>query len=237
MDDYKENAYVYDYNFRYVDVFCSTWSFWIIILDTPQRFYKTGDLSKQHRLRANLKCKSFRWFMETIAFDIKDHYSHKYPETLGEGEISIQDHGVCMDFMKGQVDSRIGLSECASKKNASNDEQYIYFNHLNEIRSPFRDVCLDYDPKSGNEMFLKECHGYRGNQEFHYNMETKQFVHRMSGACIDAIPESGFVFMRACHRGSMTQKWNIQYIRKEHLLNAFKPDSYNNWAFKKRNFK
>ena len=33
-----------------------------------------GDISKQLEIRKRLQCKPFKWFMETVAFDLIKHY-------------------------------------------------------------------------------------------------------------------------------------------------------------------
>lgn len=191
-----------------------------------KRFFKVGDLSKQHKLRASLGCKSFRWFMETIAFDFKDHFGHKFPDMLGEGEFANQATGLCMDLMGRGVGSKVALSPCASKKNLTSGDQYIYLSYKNEMRSPTRDLCFDHDPDAGLEIFLRKCHGYHGNQEFHYDLDTQKLVHRMSGMCVKADEHSRTIEISMCDSRDRYQIWEIQHIRREHLLNAFKEDVY-----------
>ena len=47
-----------------------------------------GDLTKQKELREKLKCKSFKWFMETVACDRVQCYPPIPPEPYAYGEVS-----------------------------------------------------------------------------------------------------------------------------------------------------
>lgn len=48
-----------------------------------------GDLTKQKDLRKTLHCKPFKWFMETVAFDLPLKYPPVEPNDFGYGEVRI----------------------------------------------------------------------------------------------------------------------------------------------------
>ena len=50
------------------------------------RFIDPGDLSDQLKLKTDLKCKSFDWFMKEIAYDVFDKYP-KLPPNKNWGEM------------------------------------------------------------------------------------------------------------------------------------------------------
>ena len=57
-----------------------------------------GDLTKQKELRDKLKCKSFKWFMEEVAFDQDAHYPAIVPPDFASGTIkSDADPDLCID--------------------------------------------------------------------------------------------------------------------------------------------
>lgn len=47
-----------------------------------------GDIGKQKALREKLGCKPFRWFMESIAFDLPKFYPPIEPPDYASGEVS-----------------------------------------------------------------------------------------------------------------------------------------------------
>ena len=49
----------------------------------------TGDISEQKAIRTKLNCKSFKWFMETVLFDINEYYPPVEPEPYAGGEVSV----------------------------------------------------------------------------------------------------------------------------------------------------
>lgn len=66
MDEYAEYLYLRRPSYRDID---------------------PGDLSAQKKIREKLKCKSFKWFMENIAFDLAKHYPPIEPPDYASGEV------------------------------------------------------------------------------------------------------------------------------------------------------
>ena len=67
MDEYKEYLYSRKANYRSIE---------------------TGDISAQLAIREKLKCKSFKWFMTEVAFDLVLKYPPVEPPVTAEGEVS-----------------------------------------------------------------------------------------------------------------------------------------------------
>ena len=66
MDEYAEHIYRRRPHYRNID---------------------PGDLSEQKAIRERLQCKSFKWFMEEIAFDLTKIYPPVEPPTQAQGEV------------------------------------------------------------------------------------------------------------------------------------------------------
>ncbi len=60
------------------------------------RFVDMGDISDQLRLRTDLKCKSFDWFMKEVAYDIFDKYPPLPPNRIW-GELKNLANDFCLD--------------------------------------------------------------------------------------------------------------------------------------------
>lgn len=67
MDEYKEFLYIRRPHYRNLDA---------------------GNLTKQKELRRNLRCKSFKWYIETVAFDQPIKYPPIEPPDIAKGEVS-----------------------------------------------------------------------------------------------------------------------------------------------------
>lgn len=48
----------------------------------------TGDITEQKKVRENLHCKPFKWFMEEVAFDLVEKYPPIEPSDLSNGRVS-----------------------------------------------------------------------------------------------------------------------------------------------------
>lgn len=66
MDEYAEYIYLRRPHYRNID---------------------PGDLTEQKALRQKLQCKPFKWFMESIAFDLPLKYPPIEPGDFGVGEV------------------------------------------------------------------------------------------------------------------------------------------------------
>ena len=69
-----------------------------------------GDISKQVEIRQRLQCKSFKWFMENVAFDLPKVYPPVEPKDFAQGAItSAVDKSFCVDAGLGTSNQRYGI--------------------------------------------------------------------------------------------------------------------------------
>lgn len=52
------------------------------------RNINTGDISKQKKIRENLQCKPFKWFINEIAFDLIKKYPPIEPPDISNGKVN-----------------------------------------------------------------------------------------------------------------------------------------------------
>lgn len=126
----------------------------------------TGDLSKQKALRQQLKCKSFKWFMENIAFDFENFYPSIEPPTFAWGAIqNLYDPTACI------IDKEtLEIGECRNISEPE-DNQYFVLTWRNEIRDIIKEHCLDVMSNEKNASVVQmPCHLSGGNQYWRYDM-------------------------------------------------------------------
>src|SRR5271154_5360854 len=87
------------------------------------RMIPTGDLTKQKAVREKLKCKSFKWFMEEIAFDLPKKYPPVEPPDGANGEIRNVAADLCIDTRFKNQNERFELEPCIKDKAGHGGEQ------------------------------------------------------------------------------------------------------------------
>lgn len=140
-----------------------------------------GDVSDRKKLRNNLKCHSFGWYISNI-----------YPELFVPGEAvasgEVRNLGgggssMCLDSPahKPDLHKAVALYPCHNQ----GGNQYWLLSKEGEIRRD--EACLDY---SGKDVILYPCHGSRGNQLWIYDPSSKQIKHGSSGKCLEMSPSN-----------------------------------------------
>lgn len=114
--------------------------------------------------------------METVAFDLEKYYPSVPPEPYAHGEIRGVESKMCVDTKFKGSHSNFGLDLCQSSNKDVGGEQKFELSWRSDIRPRSRNVCWDVSSSNkGTPVILFECHGYRGNQEFRYNMVNAGF--------------------------------------------------------------
>ncbi|OQV12822.1 putative polypeptide N-acetylgalactosaminyltransferase 10 [Hypsibius exemplaris] len=177
------------------------------------RNIETGNLSKQRKLRDTLKCKSFKWFMTEVAFDLMDRYPPVEPPNYAWGEIRNIASNQCMDTrFKGQ-NERFLLEPCIKDNTENNGEQSFELTWHKDIRPKNRAVCFDVSTSDNKSpIVLYNCHNSQGNQQWRYTVETKQLFHPVSGKCADCDPERREIFVSDCDSSKLSQQWLFEHF-------------------------
>ncbi|XP_059225132.1 putative polypeptide N-acetylgalactosaminyltransferase 9 isoform X2 [Stomoxys calcitrans] len=157
-----------------------------------------GDVSSRRKLRENLGCKNFKWYLDNV-----------YPElfipgeSVAYGEIANIETDMCLDSaakpddMQGAVDPY--------KCHGQGGNQYWMLSKAGEIRRD--EACLDY---AGHDVMLYPCHGSKGNQFWTFNNETKQIRHGSSDKCLAINEKRDKIVMEECNVGHLRQHWRLE---------------------------
>ncbi|KAK8396083.1 hypothetical protein O3P69_005295 [Scylla paramamosain] len=157
-----------------------------------------GDVSERKRLRENLKCKSFKWYLDNV-----------YPElfvpgdAVASGEVHNLATGQCVDSPAKPEDNHkpVGLWPC--HKQGGN--QYWMLSKEGEIRRD--EACMDY---AGSDVILYPCHGSKGNQYWEYSPETNRIIHGSSKKCLAISQDRKKLVMEDCSLEEGRQKWKFE---------------------------
>ncbi|CDS42642.1 Ricin B lectin [Echinococcus multilocularis] len=153
-----------------------------------------GDVSDRKKILKDLKCKSFKWFIDNI-----------YPElfipgdSIASGEIRNVLTQHCVDAPTHDKE-KIKLVGYPCHNQGGN--QFWLLSKTNEIRRD--DYCLD----SGFEppyITISNCHSQGGNQHFEYT-ETDEI--KQSGLCMTISSDGKVITMEKCN-GSARQRWSL----------------------------
>uniref|UniRef100_A0A147BRJ6 Polypeptide N-acetylgalactosaminyltransferase n=1 Tax=Ixodes ricinus TaxID=34613 RepID=A0A147BRJ6_IXORI len=199
MDEYKEHLYHRRPHYRHLD---------------------PGDLTAQKALRKRLNCKSFKWFMEQVAFDQPSKYPAVEPPDYAWGEVRNEESGLCIDTQfKGQ-NERFSLAPCLKDQRGRSGEQQLVLTWHKDVRPAKRSVCFDVSSSDVHApVMLWSCHGMHGNQLWKYDTVTKHLFHPITANCLDCDAKSHEVFMSICDSDVRTQRWLFEHVNETALAN------------------
>ncbi|KAI3373953.1 hypothetical protein L3Q82_022515 [Scortum barcoo] len=175
------------------------------------RHLSAGDMTAQKELRNRLSCKSFKWFMSEVAWDLPKHYPPVEPPAAAWGEIRNMGSGMCMEIKHFVSGSPIRLESCVKGRGEVgwSHGQVLTFGWREDIRvgDPMHTRKVCFDAVSHNSLVtLYDCHGMKGNQLWRYRKD-KSLYHPVSNSCIDSSPSERRVFMNTCDPSSLSQQW------------------------------
>lgn len=173
-----------------------------------------GDLTAQREVRERLKCKSFKWFMEEVAFDLTKIYPPVEPPPFAHGELRNYAEALCVDTKFKGGNDNFGLEPCIKDGHGGGEQEFDLSWHK-DIRPKKRNVCFDVSTSVRKApVILFNCHGMGGNQRWKYNIDTKQLYHPISNQCLDCDTGSHELFMNPCDKYADTQKWKITNVNE-----------------------
>jgi len=165
-----------------------------------------GDITSRVKLRNDLQCKSFQWYLDEI-----------YPElfipgeAVASGEIRNDWSNQCVDSAAKREDlhKAVGLWPCHNQ----GGNQYWMLSKQGEIRRD--EACLDY---AGSDVILYPCHGSKGNQHWIYNHHDSTLRHGSSRRCLAINSKKDKLLMEDCNRENPRQRWkfsNYDHTKEE----------------------
>lgn len=130
-----------------------------------------GDISAQLAIREKLQCKSFKWFMEEIAFDLPKKYPPVEPPDFAAGTIrSVAHPNLCADTLNNGNTEPVGLYGCAENHLRPHGNQFFVLSWHKDIRVRGQTKCWDVPSgETSAKVVFYDCHGQQGNQLWRFN--------------------------------------------------------------------
>ncbi|XP_035779831.1 polypeptide N-acetylgalactosaminyltransferase 2-like [Anopheles albimanus] len=157
-----------------------------------------GDIEDRLRLREELQCKPFRWYLENVYPQLS------VPERRNNG--SIRQGAFCLDSLGNVAGAIVGLYSC----HGNGGNQNWILNRKGEVKH--HDLCLTLIKFSinarYNSVIMKYCDGSE-NQQWHLK-EGGLVQHRKINLCLDSrhMKERGITAER-CNSALDTQHWKV----------------------------
>ncbi|XP_068134898.1 N-acetylgalactosaminyltransferase 7 isoform X3 [Hyperolius riggenbachi] len=162
-----------------------------------------GDISELKRFREDHNCKSFKWFMEEIAYDIPLHYPMP-PKNVEWGEIRGLDSNYCIDSMGHTNGGNVELGAC----HRMGGNQLFRINEANQLMQ--YDQCLTKG-QDGSKVMITHC-DLNVFKEWQYFQNLHRFTHITTGKCLERSETLHQVFLSDCDSSKTSQKWEMNNI-------------------------
>ncbi|XP_068448057.1 N-acetylgalactosaminyltransferase 7 isoform X1 [Clinocottus analis] len=162
-----------------------------------------GDISDLKRFREEHRCKSFKWFMEEIAYDIPLYYPLP-PKNVEWGEIRGFETSYCIDSMGHTNGGNVEIGPC----HRMGGNQLFRINEANQLMQ--YDQCLT---RGGDNLAVIITHcDQKQHNEWKYFKDLHRFTHVTTGKCLDRSDLLHKVFISDCDTSKTTQKWEMNNI-------------------------
>uniref|UniRef100_A0A8C8D1M0 Polypeptide N-acetylgalactosaminyltransferase n=1 Tax=Oncorhynchus tshawytscha TaxID=74940 RepID=A0A8C8D1M0_ONCTS len=162
-----------------------------------------GDISQLKKFREEHRCKSFKWFMEEIAYDIPMNYPLP-PKNVEWGEVRGYETSYCIDSMGHTNGGNVEIGPC----HRMGGNQLFRINEANQLMQ--YDQCLTKGP-DGSAVIVTHCN-MNENTEWRYFKDLHRFTHIPTGRCLDRSDILHKVFIADCDTSKSTQKWEMNNI-------------------------
>lgn len=204
---------------RVVDVWWDDYQKYFLERRPEARNVDPGDLTIPRKIRTDLQCKNFEWFMTEIAYDIPKRYPLVVPDNGAEGHLSLMsEDNICIDIAHAGQGVPITLRSCGTgDTNVMLTWQEDVRPGSSKANINSRKLCFD-GTGMHRDITMWECHGQGGNQLWKYNNSEHKLIHASTGACVTADLERKKVTIEVCTEEKRRfQEWKWERVYEEQL--------------------
>eukprot|EP00092_Neocalanus_flemingeri_P050739 GFUD01058757.1.p1 GENE.GFUD01058757.1~~GFUD01058757.1.p1 ORF type:complete len:186 (-),score=62.61 GFUD01058757.1:193-705(-) len=157
-----------------------------------------GDISQQLKLKKDMNCKSFDWFMTEIAYDVFDKYP-KLPPNKYWGELKNEATQTCLDSMGKHPPTEIGNGGC----HGGGGYQMMMLNTEGQLVNG--EWCVKADGQ--DKITLVWCDMGKTDGPWKFLPDTQQMRHTKYDRCLALHPETRQLVLLACDENNLYHKW------------------------------
>ncbi|KAI5107680.1 polypeptide N-acetylgalactosaminyltransferase-like 6 [Silurus meridionalis] len=152
------------------------------------RHLSTGDLAAQKELRKHLKCKDFKWYMNTVAWDLPKYYPPVEPLPAAWGEIftfgwredirpgdPLHTRKLCFDAISQS--SPATLYDCHGMRG----NQHWSYRRDKSLYHPVSSGCMDCSP-TDKRIFMNKCDPESSTQQWLFQRVNLTILDKFNSA-------------------------------------------------------
>lgn len=166
------------------------------------RGYPVGDITKQLQFKKDHNCKSFKWFMDNVAYEVYDKFP-PLPPNKAWGEFKQRKGMLCWDTLGQSVGGGpIGVSHC----HHFGGNQMFRLNTKGQLGVGER--CIE--APSGDTLHVSFC-DTQPEGPWDWDENTGLISHTSYNKCVEAGNDNRLHLVR-CERDKSSQMWNVNEI-------------------------
>lgn len=166
------------------------------------RYLDMGDITEPLALKKKLKCKSFRWFMDEVAYDVTDKFPN-LPPNLHWGELRCAATEQCLDTTGRQPPAIMAVQFCHGRGN----NQLIRLNAAGQLGVGER--CIEGDNQG---IKLATCRMGTVDGPWQYDEKTFTLLHRPLKKCMARHPTNQQLSLTTCDPNNAYQQWKFKQL-------------------------
>jgi len=193
------NKIIFRNNRRLVDVWTDEYVKYFHRMIPDLNTVEAGDISSRVKLRKDLGCKNFKWYLENV-----------YPESplpvnfYHVGAISNEAVNFCIDTMGKKEGETAGATYC----HGQGGNQLFEYSKLHQLR--MGTLCLDTRASPGTVM-MKPCVDNTRSQQWDYDNINLFFRNRQSSSCLAVNEKQNNILITInCDKDNQYTKWLLK---------------------------
>ncbi|XP_077994667.1 polypeptide N-acetylgalactosaminyltransferase 2-like isoform X2 [Glandiceps talaboti] len=161
-----------------------------------------GNVDDRKKLRQDLKCKSFQWYLQNVYPDLKIPDEKTYFE--------MRQDEMCLDSLSSKPNGMGTMALYKCHGNGGNQEWVM----TKEETLRHKEVCLTVASNEPNsKAFLTPCR--KGDNKQKWSYKDNLMKHQASGLCLDSRLARGIqskLMVGMCDSSDQSQRWDLQRL-------------------------